>query len=94
LVTAQDRDKYLSDYLGLARTLRGAGINTEVFLDDLALREQIAYAANKGIPFVVIAGGAELSEDIVSIRDIHFHTQERVSGDDMVRYIKNKLSSR
>ena len=52
LVTAQDRDKYLADYLGLAKTLRESGINTEVFLNDLALREQIAYAANKGIVII------------------------------------------
>ncbi|MCL2348431.1 MAG: histidine--tRNA ligase [Planctomycetaceae bacterium] len=94
LVTAQDRDKYLADYLGLAKTLREAGINTEVFLNDLALREQIAYAANKGIPLVVIAGGEELSEDTVSIKDLRYHTQDKISGDEMVRYIKAKISAR
>jgi len=94
LVTAQDREKYLSDYLGLAKTLRDAKINTEVFLDSLSLREQIAYASKKGIPFVIIAGGDELSEDVVLIKDLVHSIQERISGDEMVRYIKEKLIQR
>src|SRR6185503_7220204 len=33
LVAAQDRKNYLMEYLGLARTLRGEGIPTEVYLE-------------------------------------------------------------
>jgi len=94
LVTAQDRSRYLADYLGLARTLRDAGINTEVFLNDLALREQIAYASNKGIPLVIIAGSEELSENLVSIKDLRHRTQERIPGSEMVKYIQAKISAR
>ena len=93
LVTAQDRENYLTDYLGLAKTLRDAGINTEVFLDHLPLRDQMAYASKKGIPIAIIAGGDELSENAVLIKDLNHVTQEKISTGEMVRYIKRKLQS-
>jgi histidyl-tRNA synthetase len=91
LVTMQDREAYLADYLGLARTLREVVIATEVYLDPHPLRVQLGYASSMGMPFAVIAGSSELDEDVVLIKDLKHHTQESKPGDDLVRYIKAKL---
>jgi histidyl-tRNA synthetase len=93
IVTMADRGRFLRDYLALARTLREAGIPTEAYLEDRALRDQIAYASAKGIRVAVIAGASELDNDTVTIRDLKHHIQEIVTGDSMVPYIRQLLAS-
>ncbi len=92
LVTTQNRHRFMNDYLGLARTLRAAGIPTEVFLEPAALRDQIAYASAQGIRAAVIAGERELENDTVTVRDLRHHSQETVTGDDLTRFVKTLLT--
>ena len=40
----------LGGYLEMARMLREAGINTEVYLEPAKLKNQLAYAEKKGLP--------------------------------------------
>lgn len=94
LVTMQDRGKYLRDYLGIAGTLRRAGIPTEVFLEDVALRDQLGYASAKRIPFAVIAGGNEMDYDVVKVRDLDHRGEETVSGDELADYVKRHMCER
>ncbi len=94
LVTTQDKDRYLTDYLRLARTLRSAGISAEIFLDLAPLREQMGYASSKGIPFAVIAGSEEFSENVLSVRDLGRRAQERVAADAIVNYLRERLQGR
>lgn len=91
LIAVQNRARYLADYLGLARTLRSAGIPTEVYLEPAPLRDQIAYASAVGMRAAVIAGASEFENDTVTVRDLHHHVQETVTGDDLVRYISRML---
>lgn len=91
LVTTQNRDAYMLDYLGIANTLRKEGIATEVYLDPHSLREQIGYASSKGIPMAIIAGSDEMDHDVVLVKDLQHHSQEKVTCDSMVRYIRSKL---
>ena len=49
LVTTMDA-RYLERYLAMARRLREAGINTEVYLEPAKLGNQLAYADQQGIP--------------------------------------------
>ena len=93
LVTTQDRDKYMADYLGITRTLRTHGIPTEVYLDPDPLREQIGYASSQGIPFAVVAGATEIDNDTIQIKNLQHRSHETVTGDSMVSYIKSKLAS-
>jgi len=93
LVTCQDRQKYLSSYLGLAKTLRTAGVPTEVYFNHDSLREQIGYASSKGIRFAIIAGDTEFDNDTVMLKDLLRKSQEQVTGDSMVCTIKRKLEA-
>ena len=52
----------------IAERLRGAGINTEVYLEARKLGRQFAYGDKKGIPIVAIAGPDEIDADVVKLR--------------------------
>ena len=82
LVTTQDR-QFLNYYLEIARSLRAEGIATEVYLQKKRLGDQFSYAAKLGIPFVVIAGEAEIESGVVTLRDMRTGTQSEVSRDDL-----------
>ncbi len=91
LVTMQDRERYLEDYLGLAKTLRAEGIPTEVYLDPHPLREQIGYTAAKNIPLAIIAGGSEFSENLVRVRDLRLKSEDVVTDAEFIPHVKRKL---
>jgi len=91
LVTVQNREAYLREYLVLAGILRGQGIAAEVYLEPAALRDQIGYASSKGIPLAVIAGEAEITAGTVAVRDLRTRSQEIVQRDQLVAYVTGKL---
>jgi histidyl-tRNA synthetase len=93
LVTTQDRSNYLRRYLGLAKTLRGEQISTEVYLEPHSLRDQIGYASANGIAFAVIAGESEFAQNKVTVKDLAKRVQETIPQDNLVSYIRSKLSA-
>ncbi len=93
LVTMLDRANYMQQYLGLASTLRSAGIPTEVYLEPGKLRDQIGYAASIGIPLAVIAGETEIEQNTLTVKDLKRRAQETIPADALVAYIREKLSA-
>jgi histidyl-tRNA synthetase len=93
LVTTQDRDLRLHDYLAIARSLRAAGHRTELYLEPRPLREQLADAAAKGIPLVVVAGERELDARAVALRDMTRRTQVDVPLADLPSVVTDVLHS-
>ena len=83
LVAAQDRERYLDEYLAIARSLRAAGIPTEVYFQKKKLGDQFKYANKLGIPFVVVAGESEIEAGVVTLRDMRAGTQSEVTRDDL-----------
>jgi histidyl-tRNA synthetase len=67
LVTVfSDETRYAAE--GLAAQLRGAGIRTELVLQDRPLGKQIGYADKKGIPLVAILGMDEIAAGVVRLK--------------------------
>jgi histidyl-tRNA synthetase len=91
LVTAQDRDRYLGDYLAIAGSLRAAGIPAEVYLQRKKLGDQFSYAKKLGIPLVVIAGESEVDRGVVTVRDMRAGTQSEVARDHLPATVKEML---
>jgi histidyl-tRNA synthetase len=56
--------------LQIARQLREAGINTELYPDAAKLKKQFAYADAKKIPFVITAGNDEMVKRIVALKNM------------------------
>ncbi len=63
----------------MARTLRDAGIRTEMYLGTSGMKAQMKYADRRGAPCVVIQGGDELARGEVTIKDLI--EGDRLSGE-------------
>ena len=69
LVTTLD-SRYQPHYFALARALRSAGINTEVYLETAKLKQQLAYADRKGFRVALIAGETEVARNTVQVKNL------------------------
>lgn len=91
LVTTMD-SKYLNQYLAMARTLREAGINTEVYLEPAKLKSQLAYADKKGFRVALIAGEAEFEKNVVQIKNLSARTSAEYPLEQLASVVKDTLA--
>ena len=91
LVTTLDQ-KYLERYLGMARELRAAGINTEVYLETAKLKNQLTYADRKGFRLALVAGETEFSGGVVQVKDLYNRKDENQPLDRLVASVRDALS--
>jgi histidyl-tRNA synthetase len=92
LVTTMD-SKYLNQYLTMARTLREAGINTEVYLEPAKLKSQLAYADKKGFRVALIAGEAEFEKNVVQIKNLSARTASEYPLEQVASVVKDTLAN-
>ncbi len=78
--------------LVLARDLRRAGIRSEIDTRGGSLKSQLRRANTLGARIVLILGDSELAENVVQVKDLAAHTQDRVSRDDTVRAVAARLA--
>lgn len=77
------------EYVALAKNLRGAGINTALYLgDDRAFQAQLAYAVKKEIPYVVIYGEQEKKKGVVVVKNLATREQREVPKVAVMQYFK------
>ena len=76
--------EYFTKSLDLTRTLRQAGIPTEIYPDDTTkLPKQLKYADKKGIPYVAILGEEEASNNTITLKDLRTGSQKTVPLDSL-----------
>ncbi len=90
LVTTMD-PRYLDKYLGVARALRAAGVNTEVYLEQAKLGNQLTYADRKGFRLAIIAGENEFGRDVVQLKNLTTKTPRDVPVSDIVSAVTQEL---
>jgi len=90
LVTTMDA-KYLERYLAMARELRAAGINTEVYLETAKLGNQLTYADRKGFRVALIAGENEFAKDAVQLKDLGAKSARDVPIGELVASVQTTL---
>lgn len=74
----------------LASRLRNEGISAELYLGSkYTFREQIKYAASRGIPFLLIQGENERKREVVSLRDLETREQYECSFGEAVSRLKH-----
>jgi histidyl-tRNA synthetase len=78
VILVMDRER-VGEYARMARTLREAGIRTEMYLGTSGMKAQMKYADRRGAPCVVIQGGDELARGEVTIKDLI--EGDRLSGE-------------
>ena len=92
LVTTMDA-RYLDRYLSMARRLREAGINTEVYLETAKLGNQLTYADRKGFRIALIAGENEFAKDAVQLKNLAAKTARDVQLGEMVQAVQTTLKN-
>ena len=90
LVTTMD-PKYLDRYLGLAATLRAAGINTEVYLEAAKLGNQLSYADRKGFRVALIAGENEFAKGTVQVKNLAAKSARDVPAGEVLAAVRETL---
>lgn len=83
--------------LALAAELRrgagGTGLAVEVYPDVEKLGKQFKYAADRGIPFVVVVGAQEREQGQVTVKALGSGTQEAVARDRAAEYIVTHMGT-
>jgi histidyl-tRNA synthetase len=69
VVLVMDRDR-VGHYQKMTRELREAGIRTEMYVGDSAMKAQMKYADKRGSPCVIIQGEDERARGEVTIKDL------------------------
>ena len=90
LITTMDR-QHLDKYLKMAAMLRAAGINTEVYLEEAKIGNQLAYADRKGFRLAVIAGEDEFARDVVQVKNLSTKTAADHSTSQLAAAVKEML---
>src|SRR5205814_2220705 len=60
----------LGDYQRVARSLRAAGVNVEVYPDAKKIGQQLSYAESRGFKLAVIAGEKEFEQGVWKVKDL------------------------
>lgn len=88
LVTALSA-KYFRQGLKIAQKLRDSGINTQTYPDPtIDFRKQLKFANKESIPFVVIIGEQEVSENKLSLKNMDTGDQQLLTLKEAILQIK------
>lgn len=79
----------LTQPLQVATTLRAAGINTEVYFEDAKLKKKLDYANKIGIKYVILIGEDEVTNNQVTLKNMHTGQQVTTSLEEVIKTIKN-----
>lgn len=82
----------LGDYLRMARALREAGLNTEVYPEAKPIGKQMKYADRKGFRVAVIAGEDEFAAGTWQVKDLRSGGQVVVPDAEVAAHVKALLS--
>jgi histidyl-tRNA synthetase len=93
-VVVLDFDKTSTSYCQeIVSKIRSAGISAELYLgNENNIKAQLAYALRQSARVVVIAGGNELKERVVQIKDLGARTQTKVPVEGMISQIREILT--
>ena len=68
--------------------LRNAGYKVEVEMKSKKMKKALDYANNENIPYVLILGEDELTNNCITLKDMNNKTQEQINLDNLAEKIK------
>jgi histidyl-tRNA synthetase len=92
LILQFDASRY-GDYQRMARTLRAAGIGTEVYPEAKKLGQQFQYAERRGFRLALIAGSNEFAQGAWKIKDLAKKEESTIDEADVISSIEKLLNA-
>ncbi|PKP53076.1 MAG: histidine--tRNA ligase [Bacteroidetes bacterium HGW-Bacteroidetes-1] len=80
----KEEEKYCLPYL---RTLRQAGINSEIFPEADKMKKQLRYADQKNIPVVILAGEEEVKNKQFTVKWMQSGEQQTIQAEKLVELL-------
>jgi len=91
LVLQFDATRY-GDYQRMARTLRAAGIGTEVYPDAKKLGQQFQYAERRGFRVGLIAGGNEFAQGAWKVKNLATKEEQTVAEAEVAEAVRRLIA--
>ena len=79
----------LGDYQRVARALRAAGVNVEVYPDAKKVGQQLGYAEKRGFKLALIAGPAEFEAGVWKVKDLSKREETAVKEAELVGAVQS-----
>lgn len=77
--------------LAVATAIRKEGVATEVYFEDAKVKNKLAYANKKGIPFVVLVGEDEIAANTFAVKNMETGGQVMLAKEDIAAHIKETI---
>ncbi|HKB06123.1 MAG TPA: histidine--tRNA ligase [Gemmataceae bacterium] len=90
LVLQFDATRY-GDYQRMARTLRAAGIGTEIYPDAKKLGQQFQYAERRGFQVGLIAGSNEFAQGVWKVKNLATKEEQTVPEAEVLEAVRKVL---
>lgn len=71
----------------MAKELRANDISCEVYPDSGKLKKQFKYADDKHIPYVVLIGSEELTNELITVKNMQTGEQETHSVEEFIHHL-------
>ena len=84
-------EKETSYALRILDLLRSQNVRSELYPDIVKLKKQMSYADSKKIPYIIIAGEDEISNNSLTIKTMSTGEQTSINFADLDSYIKNVI---
>jgi histidyl-tRNA synthetase len=75
----------------IANRLRSENIVTEVYMEDAKTSRKLAYANKLGIPYVILIGEDEISNNLLTLKNMKAGEQNKLSLEEAIRQIKEDI---
>jgi len=71
--------------------LRRMNVRSELYPDAVKLKKQMSYADAKKIPFIIIAGEDEITNNSITVKNMSSGEQKKISLDELSLFVKNEI---
>lgn len=81
-------DKEAAYCMPIVAEARANGVRTELFPDSAKMKKQMSYANANSIPFVALAGDDEISNGVVTLKNMQTGEQKKVTPSELIEIVK------
>lgn len=83
--------KLFNSSLSLSRTLRQEGLSVELYPDfETRLDKQLKYADKKNIPYIIILGPEEITQNLITLKNLKTKKQSSLPLNEVIELLKKK----